>query len=78
MSISTHIKNGKLRGLGVSLPKRSEALPEVPTFIEAGVPEYEGGNWIGIGVPAGTPKAIIDLLHRRSPRSRTSPKCRSR
>ena len=63
-SISTHIKNGKLRGLGVSLPKRSEALPDVPTFIEAGVPEYEGGNWIGIGVPAGTPKAIIDLLHK--------------
>ena len=63
-SISTHIKNGKLRGLGVSLPKRAEALPDVPTFIEAGLPEYEGGNWIGIGVPAGTPKAIIELLHR--------------
>ncbi len=63
-SISTHIKNGKLRGLAVSLPKRAEALPDVPTFIEAGMPEYEGGNWIGIGVPAGTPKAIIDLLHK--------------
>src|SRR5688572_25603392 len=63
-SVAGHLKNEKLRGLGVSLPKRAEAFPDVPTFIEAGVPEYEGGNWIGIGVPAGTPKAIIDLLNK--------------
>jgi tripartite-type tricarboxylate transporter receptor subunit TctC len=63
-SVSGHLKNEKLRGLAVSLPKRAEAFPNMPTFIEAGVPEYEGGNWIGIGVPAGTPKAIIDLLNK--------------
>jgi tripartite-type tricarboxylate transporter receptor subunit TctC len=63
-SVSGHLKNEKLRGLGISSPKRVEAFPNIPTFIEAGVPEYEGGNWIGIGVPAGTPKAIIDLLSR--------------
>ena len=63
-SVSGHLKNEKLRGLGISSPKRVEAFPDIPTFIEAGVPEYEGGNWIGIGVPAGTPKAIIDLLNK--------------
>ena len=63
-SVSTHLKNGKLRGLGVSLPKRAELHPDIPTFVEAGLPEYEGGNWIGIGVPAGTPKAIIELLQK--------------
>jgi tripartite-type tricarboxylate transporter receptor subunit TctC len=63
-SVSSHIKGGKLRGLAVSLPKRADAFPDLPTFIEAGVPEYEGGNWIGIGVPAGTPKAVIDLLNK--------------
>jgi tripartite-type tricarboxylate transporter receptor subunit TctC len=63
-SVSGHLKNGKLRGLGVSMPKRVEAFPDLPTFVEAGVPEYEGGNWIGIGVPAGTPKAIVDLLNK--------------
>lgn len=63
-SVSTHLKNGKLRGLGVSAKQRAAAFPDIPTFIEAGVPEYEGGNWIGIGVPAGTPKAVIDLLAR--------------
>jgi tripartite-type tricarboxylate transporter receptor subunit TctC len=63
-SVSAHIRNGKMRGLGVSAAKRVAALPEVPTFIEAGLPEYEGGNWIGIGAPAGTPKAIIEKLHQ--------------
>ncbi len=63
-SVSAHIRGGKLRGLAVSTPKRIEALPDTPTFAEAGLPEYQGGNWIGIGAPAGTPKAIIDLLQK--------------
>jgi tripartite-type tricarboxylate transporter receptor subunit TctC len=62
-SVSGHLKNGKLRGLAVSLPKRADAFPDLPTFAEAGV-DYQGGNWIGIGVPAGTPKAVIDLLNK--------------
>ena len=44
--------------------KRIKALPDVPTFSEAGLPEYKGGNWIGFSVPAGTPKPIIALLHK--------------
>lgn len=63
-SVATHMRSGKLRGLAVSLPKRTEAFPDLPTFIEAGVPEYEGGNWIGIGAPAGTPKPIVDKLNK--------------
>jgi tripartite-type tricarboxylate transporter receptor subunit TctC len=63
-SVSTHLKNKRLRGLAISAKERSQVFPDVPTFIEAGVPEYEGGNWIGIGVPAGTPKAVIDLLSK--------------
>jgi tripartite-type tricarboxylate transporter receptor subunit TctC len=72
-SISTHIKNGKIRGLAVSAPTRAEALPDVPTFIEAGLPEYEGGNWIGIGAPAGTPKPIVEKLHREIAAIQDSP-----
>ena len=63
-SLSGHIRNGKLRGLGVASKQRLPALPDVPTFIEAGLPEYEGGNWIGFAVPAGTPKPVIEKLHR--------------
>jgi tripartite-type tricarboxylate transporter receptor subunit TctC len=62
-SLSGHIRNGKLRGLAVAAKTRLPALPDVPTFIEAGLPEYEGGNWIGFAVPAGTPKPIIEKLH---------------
>jgi tripartite-type tricarboxylate transporter receptor subunit TctC len=63
-SVSTHLRSGKLRGLAVSAPQRLEALPDLPTFIEAGLPEYEGSNWIGFAVPAGTPKPIVEKLHR--------------
>ena len=63
-SLSAHVRSGKLRGLAVSAKQRLAALPDVPTFIEAGLPEYQGGNWIGFAVPAGTPKPIIDKLHK--------------
>jgi len=58
------IKVGKLRALAVTTPKRSSALPDVPTLAEAGLPDQEADTMQGILVPAGTPKAIIDLLHR--------------
>jgi tripartite-type tricarboxylate transporter receptor subunit TctC len=63
-SVAAHIRGGKLRGLAVASPTRLAALPDLPTFSEAGLPEYKGGNWIGFAVPAGTPKAIVDKLHK--------------
>jgi tripartite-type tricarboxylate transporter receptor subunit TctC len=63
-SVSSHVRGGKLRGLAVSAPQRIAAHPDVPTFIEAGMPEYVAGNWIGFAAPAGTPKAIVDKLHQ--------------
>lgn len=62
-TLSPHVRSGKLRGLAVSSKQRLPAEPDVPTFIEAGLPEYEAGNWIGFAVPAGTPKPIIEKLH---------------
>jgi tripartite-type tricarboxylate transporter receptor subunit TctC len=63
-SLSAHVRSGKLRGLAVSAKQRLPAVPDVPTFIEAGLPEYQGGNWIGFAVPAGTPRPIVELLHK--------------
>lgn len=63
-SLTAAIQSGQLRGLAIATPKRLAALPDVPTFAEAGLPEYQGGNWIGFAVPAGTPKAIIAKLHK--------------
>jgi tripartite-type tricarboxylate transporter receptor subunit TctC len=62
-TLSPHIRAGKLRGLAVSGKSRIPAEPDVPTFAEAGLPEYDADNWIGLAVPAGTPKAIIEKLH---------------
>ena len=39
-------------------------MPDVPTMTEAGYPDIEGDSWVGVLVPAGTPKDIIALLHR--------------
>jgi tripartite-type tricarboxylate transporter receptor subunit TctC len=62
-SITPHAKAGRVRGLGVSGAKRSEALPDVPTIAEAGVPGYEASTWNGIVAPAGVPKALVARLN---------------
>ena len=58
------VKDGKLRALAVTSKTRTKALPDTPTMAEAGYPEVEGSSWVGIVVPAGTPKDIIAQLHR--------------
>jgi tripartite-type tricarboxylate transporter receptor subunit TctC len=57
-----HIKAGKLRGLGISTPKRLAQLPEVPTFTEEGLVGFEILNWYGVMAPGGTPKDIVGKL----------------
>ncbi len=57
-----HIKSGKLRAIGVTGPARLPALPDVPTFDEAGLKGYDATGWQGIFVPAGTPKEIVAKL----------------
>jgi tripartite-type tricarboxylate transporter receptor subunit TctC len=54
------VQSGKMRGLAVTGAKRLAGLPNVPTFKEAGVPEFQYDAWFGILAPAGTPKAIVD------------------
>jgi len=59
-----HIKSGKLRALAVTGAARSPQLPDVPTVMESGVPDYEAYVWMGLLAPKGTPPAIIDRLQR--------------
>lgn len=56
-------REGTLRALAVTGPKRSKALPDVPTVAEAAVPGYEFASWHGLFVPAGTPPAIVERLN---------------
>jgi tripartite-type tricarboxylate transporter receptor subunit TctC len=57
----TNIKEGKLRGLAVLSDKRAAAVPDVPTFAEAGVRDQEAYTLTGLVVPAGTPREIVRI-----------------
>jgi len=59
-----HVRSGKLRALGVGGKNRLAALPDVPTFAEAGLPGAEAMNWWGIVAPAGTPPAALERLQK--------------
>jgi len=63
VSVSPHVKAGRLRALAITAPKRASSLPQIPTFAEAGVPEYSMTTWFGMMAPGGTPPAIINMLH---------------
>jgi tripartite-type tricarboxylate transporter receptor subunit TctC len=62
-SVIPFARSGRLRILGVATPARLPVLPDTPTLVESGFPEFTTGTWQGIYVPAGTPTAIIARLH---------------
>ncbi len=64
-----YVKAGRLRGLGVTTIKRAQALPDVPSIAEAGLPGYEATQWFGLLAPAGTPRLIIDRLYQEAARA---------
>jgi len=59
----TYLRASRLKGLGITSAKRHPLVPNVPTFIEAGVPDFTVAHWYGVLAPAGTPPAIIKTLH---------------
>lgn len=64
----TLTKSGELRALAVTTPERSQAVPDLPTFAEAGLPGFDISSWTGLFVPAGTPQPIIDRLNAETQR----------
>ena len=58
------IQAGKLRALAVTTPQRSSALPQVPTAREAGVANLLASSWNALGVPARTPREVVERLNR--------------
>jgi len=73
-----HAKAGRLRALGVTSAKRAGGAPDIPTIAEAGVPGYEAVQWFGILAPAGTPRAIVDRVHRDAVRVLQNPETKER
>ncbi len=62
-SIGPHVKAGRVRGLGVSSPKRAASFPDIPTIAEAGVPGYETNSWGGVIGPARLPREVVMKLN---------------
>ena len=63
-SAMPHVRGGKLRALALSAPKRSAEYPDLPTFAEAGLPQYDTNAWYSMHAPAGTPAEIVRRLNR--------------
>jgi tripartite-type tricarboxylate transporter receptor subunit TctC len=72
-----YIKAGRLRALGVTTTRRSEALPDIPTIADF-VPGYEDSNWWGFGAPKATPAAIVDALNQETNAALADPRIKGR
>jgi tripartite-type tricarboxylate transporter receptor subunit TctC len=72
------VREGKLRAFAVTSRKRSALAPDLPTMDESGYPAFEAVPWFGLMAPAGTPKEIVDKLHRETVRVLALPDIRKR
>ena len=76
-SVHLNVKSGRLRGIGVAAAARSEALPDVPTMAEAGLPGFQMSSWFGLLAPAGTPRPIITRLNAETIKALNTPEIKS-
>jgi tripartite-type tricarboxylate transporter receptor subunit TctC len=73
-----YVKLGRLKALAVTVSKRLDNFPEVPTMIEAGLPGYEAATWYGFVVRSGTPPAVIDQINHAFNQAIEDPSVRGR
>jgi tripartite-type tricarboxylate transporter receptor subunit TctC len=72
------LKDGKLVALAVGSTKRSLALPDLPTTLEAGVPNSDYNFWVGMFAPAKTPRDVVNRLYRETTKALHSPEVREK
>lgn len=72
------VKGGQVRALAVASPRRLTALPDVPTAAEVGVRGYDSAAWFAFLAPRGTPRPIIDRMHREVAAAMAEPALRAR
>lgn len=78
LSSMGHVKNGRLRGLGVTGERRSPGAPDLPTISEAGVKGYQTTSWYGLLAPANTPAQIVNLLSTSMNKAVQSPEVKNK
>jgi len=78
ITVSPHVKSGKLKAIGVAGTERLSTLPQVPTFAESGLPGYNARNWFGVAVPGRTPEPIVNKLAGELARIRSLPDFREK
>jgi tripartite-type tricarboxylate transporter receptor subunit TctC len=72
-----HVRDGRLRALGVTASQRLASLPELPAVAEA-VPGFEMGVWVGLFAPAGTPRPVVVRLDAATRSALAAPDLRER
>jgi tripartite-type tricarboxylate transporter receptor subunit TctC len=72
-----YVRTGKLRALAVTIERRLDALPDIPT-VGYFVPGYEASNWYGIGAPRSTPVEVIEKLNKETNAGLADPKIKAR
>ena len=77
-SVYSHVRAQKLRAIAIASPARAKMAPELPTMIESGVPGFLVTQWHGMLAPGGTPRAVIERLHRDIVRAVQRPEVASR
>lgn len=77
-SAMPQVKAGKLKALAVTSRKRSDAMPDLPTMVEAGIKDFEMSIWIGALAPRGTPDAHVAKLNREIARALQAPEVAAR
>jgi tripartite-type tricarboxylate transporter receptor subunit TctC len=77
-TVAPHIRAGTMRPLTVAASKRTPYFPDVPSIAEAGYPGHEVGFWMGVFVPAGTPKDLVDILNKQVARVMALPDVKER
>jgi len=76
--VAPHIRADALRALAVAASSRTPYFPDVPTIAEAGYPGHEVSFWMGVFVPTGTPKNLVDLLNKQVARIMALPDVKER
>jgi len=76
-SLLPHIAEGKLRPLAVTGAERDPTLPDLPTMVESGYPDFVMTFWTGVAAPAGTPRPIVEQLNKAINAALQSPEAKA-